>query len=113
MSAKVGLCHLGERIKEGRKEMNLTQKQLSELLNCSRSCINKYETGVTTPPLIVLVKLARIFKMSLDDLILGYNTIDEQTRSYSFEINSLLKNLTQSKQQKMVDFLKATLKYIV
>lgn len=61
--------NLGERIRNLRKENNLSQEELAEKLNISRQSISKWELNVSTPDMENLIYLSRIFEISLDDLI--------------------------------------------
>lgn len=60
---------LGDRIKLLRKEQGMTQEQLGDYLNLSRSSVKGYENEGVEPSLSVLVKLADIFNVSLDYLL--------------------------------------------
>lgn len=62
---------LGERIYKFRTARGLSQLELSELLDVSRQSISKWETDVAVPELSKLVKMAEIFEVSLDTLVLG------------------------------------------
>ncbi|MBQ4141521.1 MAG: helix-turn-helix transcriptional regulator [Clostridia bacterium] len=62
---------LGERINRYRTERGLSQLELSELLEVSRQSISKWETDVAVPELSKLVRMAEIFGISLDTLVLG------------------------------------------
>lgn len=61
-------------LKKLRKEMNLTQEELSKKLNISRQTLSYYETGNREPEINTLVKISRVFNCSLDFLLLGDNT---------------------------------------
>jgi len=54
-----------------RRDRQLSQAQLAEQLYVSRQAISKWEQGETTPDLETLVKLAALFEVSLDELVLG------------------------------------------
>ena len=60
---------LSENIKFYRKEMQLTQEQLANLLNGKKSLISNYENGYSTPDIYTLIKLADIFQITLDELV--------------------------------------------
>lgn len=62
---------LGERINKYRTARGLSQLELSELLEVSRQSISKWETDAAVPELSKLVKMAEIFGITLDDLVLG------------------------------------------
>ena len=62
---------LGKRIKQLRKEKELTQKELAKQVNCSHAQLNKYESGLNTPPLDRLLLLAEVLETSVDYLLAG------------------------------------------
>lgn len=62
---------LGERIYQYRTARGLSQLELSELLEVSRQSVSKWETDVAVPELSKLVKMAEVFEISLDALVLG------------------------------------------
>ena len=57
-----------------RKILNISQETLAEKINVSRQTISKWETGESLPDIEKATKLARIFNVSLDDLINFKNT---------------------------------------
>lgn len=58
-----------KRIRELRKEKNLTQRQMAELLQISPSAYSRYERGTVKIPLIVICGLADFHHTSVDYLI--------------------------------------------
>lgn len=52
-----------------RKERDMTQSELAEKLNVTRQAVSKYETGDSFPDVSVLVTIANIFEVPLDELI--------------------------------------------
>lgn len=60
---------LSEKIQKLRKEHNLTQEQLAEQLFVSRTAISKWETGRGTPSMESLKQLAKLFHITLDQLL--------------------------------------------
>jgi len=65
------LSELGKRIKVMRKKMQLSQDDLAGLLNVSRQTISKWETQEFLPDVHNLVKLARVFNITVDELLMG------------------------------------------
>ena len=63
------ITFFSERFYKLRKEYNYTQYKLGKLLNISRSTISKYESGDLFPATHTLIKIARVFKVSVDYLI--------------------------------------------
>lgn len=61
---------LGNQIHQLRKLSGMTQEQLAEKLNVSRQTISKWESDTTMPDLESMVRICRIFQLSLDELVL-------------------------------------------
>ena len=60
---------LGEKLKTLRAERGLTQEQLAAKLYVSRTAVSKWETGGGSPNLDSLQAIARLFDVSVDDLL--------------------------------------------
>ena len=60
--------HIGIKIKELRKKKDMTQEKLAEYLNVSFQAISKWETGVASPDVSMIVPLARLLGVSADEL---------------------------------------------
>lgn len=60
---------LGERLKELREEMGLTQKELAKKLNLNSVTYLHYEKSQREPPLIILAQMAQFFDVSVDYLL--------------------------------------------
>ena len=56
------------RLKELRKQNNLTQKFICEKINIPRRTYNSYEQGLCEPGIEVLKKIADLYEISLDFL---------------------------------------------
>lgn len=65
------------RIKELRKESGYNQTEIAKRLNMSQTGYSKYETGENDVPTAVLIKLAEIYKTSVD-YILGITDYPER-----------------------------------
>ena len=61
----------GSFIKELRKEKNMTQKQLADLLHITDRAVSKWERGVCAPDISLLEPLAEILEVSIVELIQG------------------------------------------
>ena len=59
----------GKRIKELRKNKNLAQEQLSEMIQVFQKQIGNIETGTTRVSLQTIVHLANALSVSADDLL--------------------------------------------
>lgn len=52
-----------------RKSRDMTQSELSDILNVSRQAISKYENGDSFPDISILLLLSQTFDITLDSLI--------------------------------------------
>ena len=59
----------GAYISRLRKDADITQSELAERLNLTRQSISKYEVGDSFPDISILVLIADIFGVKLDELI--------------------------------------------
>ena len=69
---------LGERIYKLRTEKEMSQGDLADALEVSRQSISKWETNGSVPELDKLVKLSEIFGISLDELVTGKETEQQE-----------------------------------
>ena len=60
---------IGERIKESRKQKSLTQQELAEKLNVTRSAISNWEVGRNYPDLDLIIQISELFGITLDQLL--------------------------------------------
>lgn len=77
---------LGEKIKQRRREKNLSQEKLGELLNVHENTIRKWEKGISSPSAEELQHLANELDTTTTDL---YN------ENYSFIKNSTYQDKTE------------------
>ena len=62
---------LGKRIKELRNKSKLTQTELAKQVGVTKSTIAAYENDSRSPSYEVLIKMANVFKVSIDSLLLN------------------------------------------
>lgn len=60
---------LGERIKDRREKLKLSQGYVAEQIGVSRQAVSKWETGQSEPTAENLVRLAEVFETSLAELV--------------------------------------------
>ena len=63
--------NIGEQIKARRTELNITQQDLADRLNVSRSAISNWETNKNYPDLQIIVQISEELQVSLDKLLKG------------------------------------------
>lgn len=52
-----------------RKKHNYTQDELAKKLDISRQAVSKWETGVTIPDLEVLLKISKLYGITINDIL--------------------------------------------
>ena len=60
---------ISTRLKEKREELHLKQDQVAQLVGVNRNAISTYENGTREPSLGMLVRLARLYRVSTDYLL--------------------------------------------
>ena len=58
-----------KKIKEARINAGLTQEQVAEILGTSPQTISRWETGTSTPDIMMLPKIASYFDITVDELL--------------------------------------------
>lgn len=67
----INVMNIAERLKDLRKEAGYSQEQVAELLNVSRQAVSKWESAQGYPDIENIVKLAQMYEISTDYLLLG------------------------------------------
>jgi len=70
--------NIGIRIKEKRKENNLSQKDLAEKVGIDNSQFSKIESGKLLPTISQLVEICSILNESMDWIVLGKKSSPDQ-----------------------------------
>ena len=84
---------LGNSLYNSRKKKGLSQEEVAEKLGVSRQTISKWETEETVPDIYQAKKLAKIYGLSLDELI----DVDLDQK----EIEEVIKNTDEKKEAKI------------
>ncbi|MBO4914648.1 MAG: helix-turn-helix transcriptional regulator, partial [Oscillospiraceae bacterium] len=81
---------LAENIRKARKERQLTQEQLAEVLGVTAGAVYKWETGLSVPELELIVEMADFFDTSVD-ILLGYEMKDNRLKATELRLKELLR----------------------
>lgn len=71
--------NIGIILKELRQSKGLTQKEIASSLIITPQTISKWENGISSPSLEMLVALSEIYEVSVDDLLKGTKDINDVT----------------------------------
>lgn len=63
------------RLYQLRKQKGMSQEELASRLNVSRQTVSKWEVGDSTPDMEKLVAISDLFEVSLDQLVMGKESV--------------------------------------
>lgn len=86
---------IAQNIKSFRKQRLMTQEQLAETLGVTVGAVSKWEAGLTTPDLSLIVTMASFFETSVD-VLLGY-----ELHKQSVEV--IIKSISELRNRKRFD----------
>ena len=94
------MVDFGNTLKQLRLQNNMTQAQLAQKLNLTKSVISAYETGIRMPSYETLISISKIFKVTTDYLLgIEYKQEIDLSGLTQNEISALL-NLIRAMKQK-------------
>ena len=93
---------LGEKIKEARKKCVLSQEQLAEKMNVSRSAIAKWETDKGLPDLDNLKMLSSFLNVSVDYLLDDGKTVEEYVTREPYKLSDYGKGSKKKKKDRVI-----------
>ena len=83
---------IGEKIRAKRREHNLTQEELANMLYVSKAAVSKWENEESFPDITMLPQIAQLFHVTMDELF-NYaleqkplNIVNEYHFSFSFDV---------------------------
>ncbi|MGN0026173.1 MAG: helix-turn-helix domain-containing protein, partial [Clostridium sp.] len=82
-----------EKLKELRKQHNMTQEQLAERLYVSRTAISKWESGKGYPNIESLKNISKTFSFSIDELLSNNELLqfaESENKSNISKLSSLI-----------------------
>ena len=104
----------GERLQKLRTDLNMTQKELADKLDVKQQAVSSYEQGTTKPKNDVIIKISKLFNISIgylmgvtddphenempDDakeLLKIYDSLPFEKKSISLEILRVLKDTSE------------------
>lgn len=59
---------IGEKIKAKRRERNLTQEELANILGVTKAAVSKWENAESFPDITMLPQIAQLFHITMDEL---------------------------------------------
>ena len=93
---------IGKFISKCRKDKQLTQEQLAEMLNVTNKSISKWENGVCLPEASIYEPLCKILDITINELFAGQKIVDEDYKKIA-EVTAILKAFKT--KEEAVDYL--------
>jgi len=94
-------------IKKFRIVNNLTQQQVATTINISLSVYSRYERGERTCPIDVLVKLSKLYRISIEELIGVETSLSNELTLQQRNFLEIFNNADSRAQQDAINLLKA------
>ena len=91
---------IGEFISSKRKEKNITQSKLAEMLGITDRAISKWENGICLPDASNIVELCKILDITINDLFSG-EVVDMRDNERKLEENLL--EMVKLKEQNLIE----------
>ena len=85
-----------EKLQQLRKQKNLTQEELAELLFVSRTAVSKWESGRGLPSIDSLKAISKVFGVSIDNLLSGDEIIqaaEDEKKENAINLRTILYGL--------------------
>lgn len=73
------IVEINKMLKAKRQELSLTQEEVAEKIYVSQKSVSNWETGKTYPDIESLVRLATLYELSLDHLLLEEPKVVEES----------------------------------
>jgi transcriptional regulator with XRE-family HTH domain len=96
---------LGERIRQRRKQLGLSQQDTAEKLNLSVSFFSRVERGEKVASLETLIRITNLFGFSLDFLL--QESLDKRVPdSLQAELAQIFTDKTEAQTERLIGWLK-------
>ena len=97
---------IGAFLKALRKEKALTQEQTAEILNVSNRTVSRWETGANLPDISLLQEIAKLYDVSISDIIDG----ERKTEDAGPEESSVAQKMSDYAEAEKTSILKGIAK---
>ncbi|MBQ3016192.1 MAG: helix-turn-helix transcriptional regulator [Clostridia bacterium] len=101
---------MGDRIRETRKKLNLTQEQLAEKLDITLTYISEIERGLKMPSMALFIKLVETLDVSADYLL--RDTVSTRNLYGDSHIGRKLERLTPKQRVALEALIDTYIEYL-
>lgn len=99
---------IGSRIKAAREAAHMTQEELAEMLDISRTHMSVMERGVKMPRLSTFVTIANVLGVSADALL--QDVVDKAAIEKASQLSGMIADLPPKEQRRILSAVEALLK---
>lgn len=110
----ISMTSIGERIKNRRLELGLTQTDIYQVCGISSGALSKIENGNRTPSVLSFYELSKVLKCSMDWLTTGFSS-NEQISEFCQKEEELLegfRKLGEEDQYEIMEILAMKLRKV-
>ena len=88
---------IGQNIKRLRRNADMTQEELAELLSISSQAVSRWETGSAIPDISLIPAIVNLFGVTSDELLgIDVSQLQEKVAAYKRELDDLYKHCRYS-----------------
>ena len=92
----------GQNIKELRVEKNMSQKMLAEKIGVTQGAVYFWEKEINEPTVGYIIKLAKVFGVSIDDLLSYEVQKDQKESTKRVEMMAMFDKLSETQQSILI-----------
>lgn len=109
---EITMINVGNRIRERRQELNLTQTDIHRECGIASGALSQIENGSRTPSVMTFYALSQVLKCSMDWLLTGVSTDSENFEIYEDEKKFLLglRVLSEDDKSELAEILQIKLR---
>lgn len=97
---------LASNIKELRIEKGYTQAQLAEQIGVTQGAVYFWEKGINEPTAGYLIKMARIFGTTVDELLSFESVQKREVSTKSSQMNAYFNRVSDKQQELLIELAK-------
>lgn len=102
---------IADRLQKYRKQNGYSQEELADMLNVSRQAVSKWECGESSPDTENLIALAKIYNVTIDQLINGNSaTYQKEDTTVEIAANSQSQNTNDTSNNNKDEYSNLTAK---
>lgn len=99
------------KIRKLRKDAGYTQEDVSRMLNIQRQTYSNYENATRTPPLEIIISLAELYQISVDELVRKPVSAEESSLfappdTYEAKFIAEFSSLPKDRQKEVIEFIR-------